>query len=433
VNARRSCEGRRNRGLAWSMVAALAGAAVCCAPPVFSADEYTFLLDRRHSMVIGARNLVTIQRGLSVAEDRWLGTAWFDEAGASRKTAGILGRMAKTVLVDNVVDHMTYLVQHEVFGHGARYREFGFTDNDYNLNPPSPYGNGGGWAARGPRTSGRRTGADEYVAMTIGGSEANAAVARVLRQDVLRRRAVTYREAVLYLMTSHDLTAYILSTEFGWKEKPGNDVRSFLEQVNRRAARPGYQVDGEIKLGDLARESLLNFLDPLQMVAVYTYFVPYLWRGERTCTVPTLRLGPVRCLPRARIALAPWGTEWYLEGAFVGSERLTDAYVRRGFGPFYESTGAGVTVVDAFSARGFQGDLWIHGWHQPALELGGSELRKTGGGFGCSVGGNLGCAVKQSGPSVRLLAEVAWKSDGFLQGEPLGRGVRVGGGVAVGR
>lgn len=39
-----------------------------------------------------------------------------------------------------------------MFGHGARYREFGHKNLVYEVSLPIPYGSGGGWAAANRRT-----------------------------------------------------------------------------------------------------------------------------------------------------------------------------------------------------------------------------------------------------------------------------------------
>ena len=71
--------------------------------------------------------------------DRYLKPRWFEEDKKSRKAIGIFYRLSKTVLLDNVIDHLAILTQHEVFGHGSRYREFGYKNNSYSLSLFPPY------------------------------------------------------------------------------------------------------------------------------------------------------------------------------------------------------------------------------------------------------------------------------------------------------
>ncbi len=78
---------------------------------------------------MGGHIIITLHRGIYAIENKFLKTRWFDENNFGKKAAGLTYRLAKTILVDNVLDHLSFLGQHEVFGHGAGYRELGFVDN----------------------------------------------------------------------------------------------------------------------------------------------------------------------------------------------------------------------------------------------------------------------------------------------------------------
>ncbi len=111
--------------------------------------RYLVEIDGRKSTQIGAENLIAFQYGTSSMLDRYLKPRWFEEDKKSRKAIGIFYRLSKTVLLDNVIDHLAILTQHEVFGHGSRYREFGYKNNSYSLSLFPPYGNGNGYAISG--------------------------------------------------------------------------------------------------------------------------------------------------------------------------------------------------------------------------------------------------------------------------------------------
>src|SRR5207237_6954167 len=92
---------------------------------------------------VGALNLSTVQHALSAAEDHFLPLKFGDERSRLQLTGGILYRAAKFTLLDVPQDHMLLVVQHEVFGHGARLRELGSGTIGYGFDAPIPYGAGG--------------------------------------------------------------------------------------------------------------------------------------------------------------------------------------------------------------------------------------------------------------------------------------------------
>ena len=97
--------------------------------------RYLVGMDGTLSASMGAENLIAIHRAVYALQDRALKPKLFDETTKARKSAGILYRLGKTALLDNVIDHLPALVQHEVFGHGARFREFGLQGDLLSLQP----------------------------------------------------------------------------------------------------------------------------------------------------------------------------------------------------------------------------------------------------------------------------------------------------------
>ncbi len=109
---------------------------------VLSAQALNVLLyDKEYSMSVGAENVLTLHKLSVELEHKILRPKLFEENTRLRKTAGISYRIAKTFLIDHAIDHWTLMLQHEVFGHGSRYRELGFEDNSYEFNALWPYGN----------------------------------------------------------------------------------------------------------------------------------------------------------------------------------------------------------------------------------------------------------------------------------------------------
>lgn len=85
------------------------------------------------------------------------------------------------------------LIQHEVFGHGARVREFG-GEASYELHLFPPYGSGAGlttWNFEGSL--------DQGTAVNIAGIEAEELLAEDVRLRSLSDGILNYRDAYIYI------------------------------------------------------------------------------------------------------------------------------------------------------------------------------------------------------------------------------------------
>ncbi len=200
--------------------------------------RYLVGMDGTLSASMGAENLIAIHRAVYALQDRALKPKLFDETTKARKSAGILYRLGKTALLDNVINHLPALVQHEVFGHGARFREFGYKEISYRFSLFPPYGSGTGRAA-GSLDPARRGTRHEGISVNISGSEANTLLSTSIRSKWLRRGRVRSRETVIYLASSLDLSWYIWTTRLASRQRSGNDVINYLDNLNRQEGGPG--------------------------------------------------------------------------------------------------------------------------------------------------------------------------------------------------
>jgi hypothetical protein len=381
--------------------------------------HYPVVLDGSGSTQIGASDLLTFHRGMYAIENQYLRAVWFDEHDPSRKALGIGYRLGKTVLVDNVVDHLTILLQHEVFGHGARYREFGFTGNDYDLSLVPPYGTGNGRAYPGTPPAGRIVTTQERIAMTIGGSEANTVLSNSLRYKWLRRGAIDYRESILYLFASNDLVYYILKTQPSQDGAGSNDVLNYLSLLNDGGCFPTGPV---LTLDELKRQAAISLFRPFQYFSLHTYLVSYLWRGDEEFRFPMLDLWSIRYLPSMRLGLTPFNSELYLENLIVGGERVFNIYLRSGIPLSHWLWGFGVSAHNVVYTEKLSLDGCIDVWRQPALQLGGPGLTTERLGFGESVSATVFYYFTRKNAFPGATAEIGYKTLGFLEGEMLNRG-----------
>ena len=106
------------------------------------ADPYVVVFDQYMSPAAGAQDLLTLQHELAAVEDRWIPLKLGQERSRPSYALGILYRGTKFLMFDVPQDHFLMVVAHEVFGHGARFRELGEGTLTYGFDAPIPYGSG---------------------------------------------------------------------------------------------------------------------------------------------------------------------------------------------------------------------------------------------------------------------------------------------------
>jgi len=379
------------------------------------------MIDKSNSAQVGAINLLALHRGIYLLENRYLKTRWFNESGIGKKTLGVSYRLGKTILLDDPLDHLAILVQHEIFGHGARYREFGYTGNKYELNLVPPYGDGHGRAIPGKSSANRIVSTDEQIAMTIGGSEANTLLSNSVRDKWLHRGSMNYRETVLYLFACNDLSAYILRTRYEGERSGENDILNYLRLINGRHGHLGAD-DYLLTLDGLRKQVLLNTLNPFQYFSLYTYFATYLWSGEESYEFPMLRLWNMKYLPSCRLGLTPFGSEFRFENLIVSSEKIINFAFRYGVPTFHNFWGFGLRGDNLIHNKNLSVNVSLNMWHQPSLLLGGSTVTSGKAGLGGALSGTVFWALLEKDSFVNLAAQIGYKTTGFLEGEKLDKG-----------
>ena len=90
-----------------------------------SSLPYAVVFDSYMTPAAGAQDLLTAQHLLATEEDRWLPLKIGTERSRRGLALGIFYRSGKFLLLDMPQDHFLMVVAHEVFGHGARFRELG--------------------------------------------------------------------------------------------------------------------------------------------------------------------------------------------------------------------------------------------------------------------------------------------------------------------
>ena len=397
-------------------------AAVCLFIQAARADGQTMpaaVADRHFTPVAGSAVVDLAGTLLGRAEDRLLPPRLFEEDSALRRSAGASYRFARLFAIDLPVEDWLRVVNHEVFGHGARLRERFDGPIRYTIGVPPPYGEGGGSTSfefdRDPT-------AEELLAVTVGGMEANNVGASRVALRAIHHGETTHRDMLRYLLGRLDSVGYILGTDDELEEE-GHDVSDFLRIL-------GEVAGSDLRPADLRQRAIVGLADPMLGYAVYGLAVSYLWRGRSTVAVPTIRIGGARYLPALRFYLTPFGTEWAVDNTIARALATTRVSLRFGEAPGARSFGVAVHRTPAWTWRRTRIDADVHVWHQPRVLDDGTVEESTGAAAYATA--SLPLETKWL-RWASVVVQGGYKSRGFIEGEPLGGGMVVRGGLAVAR
>ena len=395
----------------------------------------TFLFDKNFSCISSSYNIISLHQFLVYQQNKLLKPKLFHERSLPRKTFGILYRISKGILIDMLIDEYLMLVQHEVFGHGDKFREFNLINHTYEMNPFWPYGDGSGWAwADYPK--GREMSYHEEMAISFNGSQSNKILSKTMLNSILQSRNISYRQALLYTLTNSDLIHYVYSTEkpTNINSDDGNDILNYLFMLNKYEYNKKYQEeigsneeyllftdDFGLTLSKLKKVFLLDLLNPIQLYSIWTIGKIHILEGKSNSSIPMFNLLQYRYLPQLNLGFTPFGLEYILNNYFCYNDKVLNMYVRYGEPTFYSFWGGGINTYNYFTTKYFYLDIKIDIWNQPSLLLYDDEIDKTSSGIGGEIILKLSKKIITS--NLQLYTEIGYKNDGFIEGEILSNGM----------
>jgi hypothetical protein len=380
---------------------------------------YYLSYDRDKSAKMGAEDILTFNRAFAEWQDSYMLPQINDNKGLWNKSLAVTYRLGKTVIIDNVWNDLIRLIQHEVFGHGARLRELGYTKNKYSITFPSPWFGGGGTATYGRREEGRVHGLTESITPRFGGVEATSVMANSIRSKWLASGKIYYREAYTYYRSFNGLTRYIMNTRNDETEMI-NDMFSYTKTLSFAYGIP--LEESPIRIEDLKRKVIINYFNPLQYLALYALIKGYIWDGNTEMELPMIPIGSVDYFPIVRMGLTPFGTEVYVENFFKLDKTLHLLQVRIGDGVLDNSWGLTYHNNRLLDKPW----IWLQGdfnfWNQPSMKLGGDEFVDTRAGLGGAVQLGAHFKILRKENLANIYLQTGYKTAGFLEGERLRAG-----------
>ena len=386
-----------------------------------AASPYAAVFDSYMTPAAGAQDVVAAQHLLATAEDRWLPHKLGAERTRPSLALGIIYRSGKFLALDMPQDHFLMVVAHEVFGHGARFRELGDGRLRYGFDAPIPYGSGDAFT--------KFNGAFPVsplanLNVSAAGMEAQHSLADAISERAVERGRLHYREGWLYFESRMTAVNYILSASPSSVE--GHDPSDFLIAFRHACTSPCVPVTRR----QIQRRALLALADPMLYYALYGLTVSYIGNGNTTGPMPLLPVGGgFRVMPSLGYTLVPYGTEWTLRTAVQHSRksqnrerRITNVTLRVGDTGASPTWGIGVRAVDIIQVRGLSFGLAVDAWRQPELLADRtSDAQHTGGSIVGSVVVPLPRALRARWLEGILVAG-GYKAQGFIPGEQLSGG-----------
>lgn len=385
----------------------------------FGQSYSTVIFDEHQSQNFGASNLTTLHKALYQFEDKHIRDTLFKENNFIRKTGGFGYRMAKLLLLDAQIDCFTALLQHEVFGHGARYRELGYTGNSFNLNLYFPFGDGSGFAQRGVLQPGYKYPTyQENIAISIGGADAEMLLANNLTNQMLLDDTIHYRQGLLYLISQNNGLLYLWNTrlENPTKIKPNNDMIAYISNMNFFYIKPNTE---RYNLNTLSNQNLISFANPIQIYSAFSILYTYGIKGQKQLKIPMIRLGNVRYLPAFNYSLTPFGSQYHFINYVRYKSMLFNADFMLGDNTFNSFYGISLKGFNLINKKRITINFHLDVWNQPNLVLD-NYLKPTGAnqtGGSCKVDVMLRPFIRQN--KLGLFVQAGYKTKGYISGEAL--------------
>ncbi len=371
---------------------------------VAQAKQFAYTIDKYDSPFMGAN---WMQSGLNAYEllDDTLLSSTEDQMCVSIT----LARSAKW-LFEYSLSNLAMVVQHEVFGHGARAREFHLPNIGYRI---GVFSGTTTYASSAYHT----LNAQQRAAFKVAGIEATSILAQQIERSWFPENTIDSRAATMFLVNTLDQSVYMFSTTSD-AFHPDNDIHGYISTVNSWY---GYHA---LKVHSLKTRMVWDWLDPMIYMSAYS-ILKYIWQGQQFLEFDMLQIGEAHFMPTPRTLFAPWGTEFQLQNhIYTPEDKYIGVYARYGKNGNKSSHGLDLHIAPINPDTCWYFTHKLSAWRQPHLlqnDTGRSNTNKYG--FAYFLGANY-----RLNQDVYATGELGYKLSGYLPGVQLERGLiwRVG-------
>lgn len=363
-----------------------------------NAEDFELSIDKYYSPYMGADLMMTGLRGYEALDEIILSGSAGDTS-----LSMCLGRTAK-LLIEYSLSNWGMVAQHEVFGHGARAREFHLYDIDYKVDLFHGY-------TTYDNTQFNQLNINQKAAIAAGGVEATSILAGKMQDSWMEGDAIDRLDAIFYLVNSFDQSMYVFSasdSEF----HADLEIGSYIDYVN------AWQGGNVLTLNTLKGKIAWDWADPMIYFSLWSLY-NYIATGEPSVPFSTLHIGKTRFMPTTRTLLTPWGPEFQLQNHFATQDNKYFAVnFRVGRTGGVNSYGADLNMYPLAQYSNWSLNNKLSAWYQPHIvknTTAPTNTNKYGFAEFMGVSFNLSGAVKAMG-------EIGYKTSGYLPGVQLSAG-----------
>ena len=383
----------------------------------YSEVYYDLFVDRYYSPYMGSALFLAGHKALEKTEDFVLRPQDPPKQGFLYG----LGRTAELTLLWLPINVGINTVQHEFFGHGFIGRSLSSMKvKSYHIDPPPPYGDGGGYTKIYCNLETCRVG--EYQTISLAGLEAEAVLAGQQKLQWIAAKSLDPRSASLYSTATLSSLFYSLAP-FDNQFFSGNDLESYLNVLNVL-----YPQKKPLFKRKLQKALLYNLVDPTLYYSFWSE-CHYILTGKEG-PMPMISFGDYSFLPNLHVGLAPYGLEYYLENYARYQGKPFYSYIKAGEQSGIRYFGCGLHYdtlwVQDKMTLGFRLDSWcqpnfLASWPLQELMQGymghgfyaTGRQRKLGGAF------SLITRIGAEDSILSFYSDVGYKMQGYLPGFPL--------------
>lgn len=374
----------------------LAALALVLSSSAFAITD-SLTIDQYASPYMGADLNLAIYRSYMYVDDHY-----FNDTEGSKGVGWFMVRGCKLAL-DDVISEVLMVVQHEVFGHGYRLREYDFSVIGYKI--------GIGHGSTGYSLSEFNTlSYPRRAALSAAGMEANAIFSQKIRENWILDNIVDRREAILYFITYLDQSEYILGTS-DESTNLGNDINSYVIAIN------AWYGNTQLTKSKLRNYALWDFLDPSLYMSLFS-MVRYLDDGDPHVPMFMFDKGTYKYNFCGRLLMAPYGPEFQIQNYVLmkKNKQLWQLNVRYGNNSNIQSYGVDLWVKPLWKYKDWSFGNRLFLWYQPDY-----LKQNTAYNVGKSLGvGEFVSAEYGFNKNIFAIGEFGYKTAGYIQGIPLG-------------
>ncbi len=369
---------------------------LCTSSKNLYAEEFVLSIDKYYSPYMGANWLISAERGYEALDDILLsGTV------GECSVPITLGRMAKWAF-EFTLFSWGMVVQDEVFGHGARAREFHANDISYRLYPfhGSTKVTSGYWQA------------NQQAAFAAGGMESTTILGQKYERDWMRYNQLDSRAATFYLVNMLNQSTVVFGTA-GEFLRADDSINDYVTNVN------AWQGRNALTNNKMKSTLVWDWVNPMFYISALS-IGRYMWIGDQSWDFDTLHIGDAAWMPTTRVLLAPYGPEYQLlNNLYTPQDKFIGVNLRFGRTGSNNSYGADLLIepLNSFDCWSFSNKLSV--WYQPHLLKNDTALTNSNKwGFADFI--NAKFTVSDT---VAAFGEIGYKVSGYLPGTQLTRGV----------